>query len=192
MKVVVFDLETKKTAQEVGGFQNAKDMGVSVIGAWRSDTAMYRLWSGDNLKEFIDWCNWADTIVGYNHIEFDYSVLAPFINSFELKKKINVDINQLVKSNTGRYHSLDKVAWGTLGIGKTVGVIGAEAPQLYKDGKLDLLYRYLLDDVQITVKLFYHILKFREIIIDGKSYSISENIASVVEEKLDEKQLTFL
>ena len=192
MKTVIFDLETKKTAQEVGGFQNARDMGIAAIGAWRSDTAMYRVWNGDDLGEFIEWCNWAECISGFNHTEFDYKVLGPFINSYAFKSKMNVDMCTLIKQVTKRFYSLDKVAYDTLGLSKTDGITGKDAPRLFHEGKMDLLYRYLLDDVQITVKLFYHIIKFREVTIDGKKYVIPDLIATPVEDDFTDRQLTLL
>lgn len=174
MKAIVFDTEALKLADEVGGFKNARKMGISVIGAWRSDTARYKIWRGDAMDEFIDWVNWCDTIVGYNHIDYDMKVLSAYLDIKVLLSKQNIDMIKIVKAATGRFVALDKIAYDTIGIGKTEGYSGKMAPILWREGKYLELFQYLLDDLQVSVKLFYHILKERSIMHDGKNYEVED------------------
>lgn len=189
MKALIFDLETRKGPDEVGGWGKTDQMGVSVLGAWRSDTAMYRVWTGDDLDEFIEWGNWADTIVGYNHLTFDYGVLSPLLNVSVLKQKKNIDLINVIRSAVGRRKSLDDVAWGTLGIRKTAGMESKEMPQLYREKQWGKLFKFVLDDTQITVKLFFHILQEHQITVDGQVYQINDSLGSVVMTNPDELQL---
>jgi len=174
MKIVVFDLETKKLADEVGGWKNIEKMCVSCIGAWRSDTAMYKVWKEEGIKDFISWLNWADAIVGYNHTLFDYRVLKPYTNIDVMKKKENIDLLKIARKAIGKQVKLDTLAFETIGIGKTAGFTGAMAPQLYKEGRWLELIQYQLDDVQVTTKLFYHILKNKTLIYDGVTYPVED------------------
>jgi len=178
MNILVFDTEAQKTADEVGGWGNSDKMGVSCVGAWRSDTGMYRIWTHEEIKGFTEWMDWAEIIVGYNQMAYDYKALSPYMDVQKyINRKTNIDLNKGIKSVYGKFAPLDSVAEETLGVGKTKGVSGKDAPKLFKDGNWPKLFGYLLDDVQITTKLFYHMLIKKQFTINKITYNCNLNIA---------------
>ena len=98
MKLVVFDVETKKSFDEVGGYHPEK-LGVSVSGVWYGEedsTGTLRGFREEEFSEMFKIFESAERIVGFNSIDFDMAALKPYYLG-DLLKLPNFDILQEVE-----------------------------------------------------------------------------------------------
>src|SRR5690606_15319768 len=72
---VYFDLETRRSANDVGGWDRKADMGMSVGVTFSTAENRYRIYDESTVQELIDELCSADLVVGFNHVSFDYEVL---------------------------------------------------------------------------------------------------------------------
>lgn len=160
MRLVVFDVETKRAFDEVGGYHPEK-LGVSVSGVWYSTTpstspgasGVLRAFREEEFGEMFKIFEAADRIVGFNSIDFDIAALSPYYvgNLFKLP---NFDILQEVEKKVGYRVKLDALAKETLGIQK--GGNGLDAISYFHEGNWEKLTKYCLQDVEITRDLYWH------------------------------------
>jgi DEAD/DEAH box helicase domain-containing protein len=167
MKLVVFDVETKKAFDEVGGFFPEK-LGVSVSGVWYGEEGSEGTLRGFREEEFSEMFKifeTADRIVGFNSIDFDMAALKPYYIG-DLLKLPNFDILQEVEKKVGHRVKLDAIAKETLGIQK--GGNGLDAITYFHEGNWEKLTKYCLEDVVITRDLYFHALKTGELKFKNK------------------------
>ena len=69
--IVYFDLETQKSADEVGGWNHAGDMLMSVGVTYSTARGGYRVYGERQVDELIAELQRADLVVGYNILGFD-------------------------------------------------------------------------------------------------------------------------
>ena len=193
MKLVVFDVETKKSFDEVGGFHPEK-LGVSISGVWYGEfdptSPLASLGAGGTLRgfreeefpEMFKIFESADRIVGFNSIDFDMAALKPYYIG-DLLKLPNFDILQEVEKKVGHRVKLDAIAKETLGIQK--GGNGLDAITYFHEGNWSKLTKYCLEDVIITRDLYLHGLKTGELKFKNKW---NELVNVAVEFKYLEKQ----
>lgn len=152
MKLLVFDVETKKAFDEVGGYYPEK-LGVSIIGTyWRDDNGEeYVGYREDNFSPFWRKLESADLVVGFNILNFDYPTLKPYYSgSFE--QFPSLDIMLEMEKHLGHRVSLDAVAKETLGEQKNGH--GLDAIRYYHDGDWESLEKYCLQDVKVTKDIY--------------------------------------
>ncbi len=172
MKLVVFDVETKKAFDEVGGYFPEK-LGVSISGVWYSTTSsnalgangVLRAFREEEFGEMFKIFESADRIVGFNSIDFDMATHKPYYIG-DLLKLPNFDILQEVEKKVGYRVKLDSLAKETLGIQK--GGNGLDAITYYHEGNWEKLSKYCLQDVEITRDLYFHALKTGELKFKNK------------------------
>lgn len=167
MKLVVFDVETKKAFDEVGGFFPEK-LGVSVSGVWYGEEGSVGTLRGFREEEFPEMFKifeQADRIVGFNSIDFDMATLKPYYLG-DLLKLPNFDILQEVEKKVGHRVKLDAIAKETLGIQK--GGNGLDAITYFHNGEWEKLTKYCLQDVEITRDIYLHVLKKGELKFKNK------------------------
>lgn len=175
MRLVVFDVETKKSFDEVGGFHPEK-LGVSVSGVWYGPTSpmaplgvkeegTLRAFREEEFPEMFKIFESADRIVGFNSIDFDMVALKPYYLG-DLLKLPNFDILQEVEKKVGHRVKLDALAKETLGIQK--GGSGLDAITYYHQGDWEKLTKYCLQDVVITKDLYLHGLVNKELKFKNK------------------------
>lgn len=155
MRLVVFDVETKKAFDEVGGFYPEK-LGVSISGVWYGEEGTEGTLRGFREEEFPEMFKifeTADRIVGFNSIDFDMAALKPYYLG-DLLKLPNFDILQEVEKKVGHRVKLDALAKETLGIQK--GGNGLDAITYFHEGNWSKLTKYCLEDVIITKDLYFH------------------------------------
>ena len=151
--VVVFDLETQLSADEVGGWNKTSLMRVSCGVAWDSREDRFIPFFEDQIDELIGLLRRADLVVGFNVIGFDYSVLRGYTR-FDFRQLNTLDILREVHASLGYRVSLDSLAAATFDAGKTGD--GLQALHWWKQGRLDLIEEYCRQDVRLTRDLFRH------------------------------------
>lgn len=148
---VVFDVETQRSFDEVGGRQNIRDLGISVAVAYVAAEDAYRVYREAELAGLVDLLRNAPLVVGYNIIDFDYRVLSRY-SDFAFSKLPTCDLLMDIHLQLGFRLKLDDVAAETLGAPKSAD--GLQAIQWYRDGKWDELIEYCKQDVKVTRELF--------------------------------------
>jgi len=149
-RVVVFDLETQKLAQDVGGWKNISKMRLSLGVAFTEEDG-FLTFVEENVSDLVALLKRADLIVGFNHLRFDYEVLRPYTNE-NLKSLPNLDILVDVQAALGHRLGLDHLAEFTLGKRKSGS--GLDASRWFQEGKMDLIEEYCRDDVRLTRDLY--------------------------------------
>jgi len=145
--IVYFDLETQKSADEVGGWNNIRDMRMSIGVTYSTARGDYRIYSEKEVNELIKELMRADLVVGFNNLRFDYEVLHGY-TVMDLKQIPTLDM--LVDLQKALQHrlSLDSVATASLGVEKTAE--GLQAIKWFREGKLLEIAEYCCYDVKIT------------------------------------------
>lgn len=176
MRVLYFDLETKYAAEEVGGWGNIEDMGMSVGILWDTHDEKFHIYLEDQAQGLIEHCKQADLIVGFNHIGFDFRVLAGTRYSTKTERSTvytelielhNLDMLTEIKKILGHRLKLDSIARPTLGLGKSAD--GLQALQWYKEGKIDQIIKYCQDDVLVTRDVHRYALEKGELIYESRT-----------------------
>lgn len=161
MNTVYFDLETQKSADEVGGWDKIRDMRMSVGVTYSTARGSYRVYGEGEVNTLIDELRRADLVVGFNSLRFDYEVLAghnPFFHDDQVPTMdMLVDLQKTLQHRL----SLDSIASATLGVEKTGE--GLQAIQWFKQGKLLEIAEYCCYDVKITKLLHEYGLSHRQL-----------------------------
>ena len=145
--IVYFDLETQKSADEVGGWGNISRMGMSIgvtFGTGRGDYVIYGEKQVDDLLKDLQR---ADLVVGFNVLRFDYEVLHGY-TPFDLKQLPTLDLMVDLQNRLQHRLSLDSIATATFGVEKTAE--GMQAIRWFKEGRLAEIAEYCCYDVKIT------------------------------------------
>ncbi len=154
--IVVFDVETQKSAQEVGGWHNAHMMRVSLAVLYERKTGSYHTYLEDRIPELIGRLKKADLVVGFNNIRFDNAVLSIYTEE-DLRSFPTLDLLAEITRQHGFRVSLSNLATATFNVGKLGD--GLDALQWWKEGKIDLIEKYCKMDVELTAKLLNYALE---------------------------------
>lgn len=151
MNIVVFDVETKNSFEEIGT-RRPGDLGISFVGAYESETEKYHSFFEDQLEDLWKLMAKAHLVVGFNSERFDIPALAP-VSSIDLEDLSHLDLYKEVAQVTGEERiSLNRLAIATLKSKKSGH--GLDAIRYYREGALDKLEKYCLQDVKVTWELF--------------------------------------
>ncbi|RYE70701.1 MAG: hypothetical protein EOO81_07510 [Oxalobacteraceae bacterium] len=90
--IVYFDLETQRSFGDVGGFSNKSKMGVSVAVTYSTARGGYEIYGENEMEKLGEELVRADLVVGWNHIQFDYPVLQPYVFHTLTEQTINLDM----------------------------------------------------------------------------------------------------
>ena len=150
-RVLFFDLETQKSAEEVGGWGNIHKMGLAVGVVWDSLDQEFFTYEEKDAPQLLDKHRTADLAVGFNIIGFDYTVLQPY-SDFDLHEINTFDMLIDVKKKLGFRLSLNHLAQHTLNAEKSAD--GLISLQWYKEGKIDKIIQNCRQDVEITRDLY--------------------------------------
>src|SRR6185312_16727787 len=146
-QIVYFDLETQKSADEVGGWGNISKMGMSIGVTYNSALGEYKIYHEKSVNELITDLQRADLVVGFNNLRFDYEVLHGY-TAFDLRQLPTLDMLVDLQNKLQHRLSLDAIAAATLGVEKTSE--GMQAIRWYKEGRLLEIAEYCCYDVKIT------------------------------------------
>jgi DEAD/DEAH box helicase domain-containing protein len=145
--IVYFDLETQKSADEVGGWNNISKMGMSVGVTYNTARGEYTIYGEPQVNALITELQRADLVVGFNNLRFDYEVLHGY-TAFDLSQVPTLDMLVELQNTLGHRLSLDSIATATFGVEKTAE--GLQAIRWWKEGRLAEIAEYCCYDVKIT------------------------------------------
>lgn len=145
--IIYFDLETQRSADEVGGWGNIGRMGMSVAVTYSTAKGQYRIYGEKHVDALLDDLRRADLVVGFNNLRFDYEVLHAY-TPLDLRQLPTLDLMVDLQEKLQHRLSLDSIATATFGVEKTAE--GLQAIQWYREGKLMEIAEYCCYDVKLT------------------------------------------
>lgn len=150
-RVVVLDIETQLSAEDVGGWHKCHLMRLSVAVVADLAKQQYEVYFESQARELCQRLGQAELIVGFNLKKFDYRVLQPYTD-INLNRLPTLDILEEIQGVLGHKLSLGHLAEKTLQAGKTGD--GLMALRLFQEGRLTELVDYCRKDVELTARLF--------------------------------------
>ena len=152
-RILYFDLETQKSAEDVGGWGNIHDMKLAVGVVWDSCEQEYFSYQENTALQLVEKLQTADLVVGFNVKKFDYGVLQPYAG-FDLDEITTFDMLIDINKKLGHRLSLNHLAENTLNAKKSAD--GLVSLQWYKQGEIEKIIKYCRQDVEITRDLFLY------------------------------------
>ncbi len=165
----VFDVETRRSAAEVGGWHHADRMGISVAILYDSAADNFKTYLENDIPDLIKDLQSFELVIGFNNKRFDNQVLSAY-SEFNLASLPTLDIMEVITNRLGYRLSLDRLAEHTLGVKKSAN--GLLALQWYKEGRIDEIISYCRHDVKITRDLFLFGLENSYLLFQNKAGSI--------------------
>lgn len=156
MRQIIFDVETKKTFDEAGGYFPEK-LGVSFVGLCvrehEYDPGKFIGFFENEIEKVFPLFEQTDLLIGFNSDGFDIPALQPYYSG-DLSTLPSLDLLSRFKDATGHRVKLDSIAQETLGIGKSGN--GLDAIKYYNEGNFEALKEYCLQDVKVTRDVYDH------------------------------------
>ena len=152
MDKLIIDIETSNTFADVGGHRNIEQLKVSLIGAYSYNKNEYLTFDETQIADFSDYLKRCGVVIGFAINRFDIPVLNKHY-PFDLFALSRLDLLDEIELSIGRRISLNILAQANLGLGKT-HESGLEAIRLYKEGNMEELKSYCLNDVKLTKDLY--------------------------------------
>jgi DEAD/DEAH box helicase domain-containing protein len=149
MRKITFDIETSN--EFIGGDFNPLKLDLSVVCIHDSKTDAYTCYTQEELPSLWPIIEKANVLIGYNSDHFDIPVLGKYYPG-DLTAIKSVDLLKEIRKVLGRRIKLDSVAEATLGANKSAD--GLQAIRWWKEGKVDLVKQYCIDDVRLTKELY--------------------------------------
>lgn len=157
MSKLVIDIETKNDFRDVGGKANIHLLEISIVGVYNYANDSLRAYEAHEFPELIQLMRQAKQVIGYNIIGFDLPVLQANLKqvdgSFDADEFPRVDLMYDIMEQIGRRIGLNTVVKATLGSEGKSGT-GLDAIRLWKEGRIDELKEYCLNDVRLTKELY--------------------------------------
>jgi DEAD/DEAH box helicase domain-containing protein len=147
----VIDIETQRSAAEVGGWHRADLMGVSCVVLYDAEKDRYIEYMETHITQLIDRLSSYPLIIGFNIKRFDYRVLKGYTD-YDFSRLPTLDILEEVHRQLGFRLSLDNLAKITLGTKKSAS--GLQALKWWQEGRIREIIDYCRRDVAITRDLF--------------------------------------
>lgn len=155
MRKITFDIETTNTFDEAGSSDPA-DLNLAVVCIHDSETDKYSHYFQENLNELWPIIESADMLIGFNSNHFD----VPLLNKYyagDLSKIKSLDLLEKIHASLGRRIKLDHVAQATLGEAKSGN--GLEALVWWKNGEIQKVVDYCIQDVKVTKDIYDYAIK---------------------------------
>ncbi|MEM9293075.1 MAG: DEAD/DEAH box helicase [Acidobacteriota bacterium] len=149
---VLFDLETKRSAQEVGGWNRAHRMGIAIGVVCFLEEGRLEVYPEDRVGELHADLRRASLVIGFNSRRFDYAVLSGYTGEDYSRTLPTLDLLEDLQRRIGRRVSLDSLTAATLGAKKSAD--GLQSLEWVKQGRLDLVESYCRRDVELLRDLY--------------------------------------
>ncbi|MBI4118525.1 MAG: ribonuclease H-like domain-containing protein [Parcubacteria group bacterium] len=154
MRKIVLDVETKNMFSDVGG-NDPTLLDMSLVCIYDSLTDSYSSYLEAELPNLWPILEQSDVLIGFNSDHFDI----PLLNKYylgDLTQKKSLDLLAEVKNVLGRRIKLDTIAEATLGVKKSGN--GLQAIAWWRNGEIDKVRQYCIDDVRITKEIYEYAL----------------------------------
>lgn len=173
MRIITIDTETQNIFQDVGS-NDPTSLDISVVCIHDSGAPAgeeFKSFTVHDLKGLWPILEAADGIVTWNGEHFDIPLLNKYYPG-DLTKIKSIDLMKEVQLVLGRRLRLDSVAGATLNASKSGH--GLEAVEWWKNGEIDKIIKYCIDDVRLTRQLFDYALQHKHLKFKDISGGIRE------------------
>ncbi|RIL07912.1 MAG: DEAD/DEAH box helicase [Proteobacteria bacterium] len=182
-RLVFVDVETQRSAEEVGGWHNAQLMRVALAVTWDAADGRFESWREREVQGLLARLAEADLVVGFNVRRFDYEVLRGYTDR-DLARLPTFDVLDAIRDRIGFRLPLGHLAEENLGVPK--GADGLQSLAWWKEGRVDEIERYCRRDVELLRDLFDRAVEQRFLLFrtrDGERVRIPTpwTIAALVE-----------
>jgi DEAD/DEAH box helicase domain-containing protein len=154
MRKITFDIET--SGEFKSGLVDPSALDLAVVAIHDSETNEFSSYLQEDLPKLWPIFEKADIIIGYNSDHFDIPILNKYYAG-DLTTIRSVDLLKEIKNSLGRRLKLDSIAEATLGR-KKIGS-GLESIQWWKDGLVEKVCEYCIEDVRITRDIYNYAIK---------------------------------
>ncbi len=164
MRAITFDIESISDSL-VRGHVDVNEQELTVVGIHDSETGEYSSYLKEELHKLWPILERADVLIGFNSNTFDIPLLNRYYPG-DLSHIRSLDLLAEVAQVLGRRVRLQSLAEATLGKGKSGD--GLKASEWWKEGKIDKVRAYCIEDVRITRELYdyalaHGILKYKDL-----------------------------
>ena len=149
---MLFDIETLRSAADVGGWDKAHRMGIALAVVCHLEEGRFETFLEPRAGELAAALKAAGLVVGFNSRRFDYSVLSGYTGEDYARTLPTLDLLDSMVERLGRRVSLDHLTKETLGAGKSAD--GLQSLQWVKEGRFDLIEEYCRRDVELLRDLY--------------------------------------
>ena len=149
---LLFDLETRRSAAEVGGWGMAHRMGVAIGVVCHLEEGRFAVFREEEVPALLAALEAARLVVGFNIRRFDYRVLSGYTGVDYARRLATLDLLEGVHRQLGFRIGLDHLAQETLGSGKSGD--GLQSLEWVRQGRLDLVEAYCRRDVEVLRDLY--------------------------------------
>src|SRR5215203_2956607 len=153
-RTVLFDLETLRSAADVGGWGYAHRMGVAIGVVCHLEEGRLEVFFESQVRALVEALKAATLVIGFNIRRFDYKVLSGYTGEDYARLLPTLDLLEDVHSRLGFRVGMGHLAQETLGCGKSAD--GLQSLEWVRQGRLDLVESYCRKDVEILRDLYLH------------------------------------
>jgi len=150
-RVLVFDLETQRSADDVGGWGFASKMGLALAVVYDVAAGAYRTYYETDVDRLLLDLAFADRVIGFNIDRFDLQVLSGYTDR-DLGRIRTLDLLGEIHRSVGFRVSLNHLSEVNLGESKAGD--GLQSLKWWKEGRIDLIEHYCRKDVEVTKRLW--------------------------------------
>jgi DEAD/DEAH box helicase domain-containing protein len=151
---VLFDIETLRSAADVGGWGNIHRMGVALAVACFLEEGRFEVFREAEVRALVEALRSATLVIGYNIRRFDYRVLSGYTGEDYSRLLPTFDLLEDVHARLGFRVGMGHFALETLGYPKSAD--GLQSLAWVREGRLDLVEEYCRKDVEILRDLYLH------------------------------------
>jgi DEAD/DEAH box helicase domain-containing protein len=162
----VVDVETRRSAADVGGWNRPDLMGISIAVLYDSGADEYVDYEEHEIPALAERLKSMDLVVGFNILRFDYGVLAG-AHPYPWRSLPTLDMLAHVHDRLGYRLKLDNLAQATLNVGKSAD--GLQALKWWAEGRLGEITKYCRQDVAVTRDLYLFGRENRYVLFQNKA-----------------------
>ncbi len=164
MRKIVFDIETKNIFQDVGS-NRPEDLDISVVGLYDYETGEYQSFVEEEFPAMWEIVKNSSMLITFNGDHFDIPLLNKYYRKAglgDLTEIRSLDLLKEIRNSYGRRMRLDQIAEGTFGINKSGH--GLDAVTWWRQGEVEKIRKYCLDDVKITKDVYEYAIKNKKLL----------------------------
>jgi hypothetical protein len=182
MRKVVFDIETQNF------FNDVERIDLALVAIYEYENDKYSSYLENELHKLWPILERAELLIGFNSDHFDIPVLNKYYSG-DLTKIKSLDILKEIKDAYGRRMKLDQLAEGTLGKNKSGH--GLEVLKWWKDGEVEKIRQYCVDDVKITKEIYDYALANNKLLFKEAGVVKEVKLDTSKWEERGENKMTF-
>ncbi len=164
MRKIVFDIETKQLIPAGWPNSHIEKLEISIVGLYDFENNNYETFLEEDFPRMWSILEKADMLITFNGDHFDIPLLNEYYKKAErgdLTKIRSLDLLKEIKNSYGRRMKLDQIAEGTFGINKSGD--GLQAVTWWRQGEVEKIRKYCLDDVKITKDVYEFAMKNKKL-----------------------------